>query len=47
MREFHHWDQTGPLIGLSLAEQLEIGFYFLVDPFCFSICLWVVCCGQF
>ena len=45
--EFCHWDKVGPLIGLSLAEQSEICFYFLVDPFSLPICLWMIGGRQF
>ena len=45
--KFRHRDQRGPLIRLSLAEQSEIRFYFLVDQFSLSIHLWVISGGQF
>ena len=47
MCEFCHWNEVSPFIGLSLAEYMEIGFYFLVYSFCLPICLWMVSSGEF
>ena len=41
--KFCHWNEFRPLIRLSLAEHPKVHFYFLVDSFHFSICLWMIC----
>ena len=37
--EFGEWEEVGPIILLEVAEYSEELFNFLVDAFCFSICL--------
>jgi len=35
-----------PCFGVVGVEDLKIDFEFLVDPFCFSISLWMICCAS-
>ena len=45
VREFGHWNEIRPLIGLSLAEHPKVHVHLLIDPFSFSVCLWMICSG--
>ena len=44
--EFCKWEQVIPVILPLICEKAEILLKFLVDPFCLSISLWVICCGS-
>jgi hypothetical protein len=39
-------EKVNPIVLLEVAKDAEKLFNFLVDTFCFSICLWVECGGQ-
>ena len=44
--EFGHGEEFQPFLGLSFAEDVEVGFEFLVVAFHFPIGLWVVGQGE-
>jgi hypothetical protein len=44
--EFGKGEEVNPVVLLEVAKDTEKLFDFLVDSFCFSICLWVECGGQ-
>ena len=44
--KFCHRGVFCPCFRVGAAEDSKIGFYFLIDPFCFSIGLWMVRSGQ-
>ena len=48
MREFCKWEEVCPVILLVITKDSEILFDFLVDSFCFSVCLGmeVLGCGD-
>jgi len=46
MAELHEGIELFPRFGVVRAEDSEIDFQFLVDPFCLSIGLRVVCCAS-
>ena len=43
--ELGHRDMVSPCFRVGTAEDVEVGFDFLVESLCFSIGLRVVCCG--
>ena len=43
--KFGHGDVIYPCFRVGTTEDLEVGLNFLVEPFCFSVSLWVVCSG--
>jgi len=44
--ELHEEVEWFPCFGVVGAEDSKIDFKFLVDPFCFSIGLWMICCAS-
>ena len=46
MHKFCHREESGPFFGFIRSEQPEICFQFLVYPFCFSVSLRVIGCGE-
>ena len=46
MSKFHHGDQGRPFFRLVQGEQPQVGFQFLVYPFCFPISLWMIGGGE-
>ena len=46
MLELSERKELGPLMGVIGAEDTEIGFDFLVGPFCLSVSLRMVCGGK-
>ena len=44
VHEFCKGDVLCPGSGIGATEDLEVGFYFLVNPFCFSVSLRVIGC---
>ena len=45
VNKFSHGGVIYPCLRVGAAEDAEIGFNFLVEPFCFSVGLWMICCG--
>ena len=43
--ELGHGDVVSPCFRVRTAEDAEVGLDLLIEPFCFSIRLRVVCCG--
>ena len=43
--ELGHRDMVSPCFGVGTTEDAKVGFDFLVESFCFSVGLRVVCCG--
>ena len=43
--ELGHGDMVSPCFRVGTAEDVEVGFDFLVESLCFSVGLRVVCCG--
>ena len=43
--KFSHGDMVHPCFRVGTTEDAEIGLNLLVEPFCFSVGLRVVCCG--
>ena len=43
--ELGHGDVVSPGFRVRAAEDMEIGFDFLIESLCFSVGLRVVCCG--
>ena len=45
MSKFCQWDPIYPIFLMSRCEESEVLFYFLIDLFCLTISLEVVCSG--
>ena len=43
--KFGGGEELCPRCGVIGAENMEIGFKFLISSFCLTICLGVICCG--
>ena len=44
--KFSVGDRFGPRCGVIAAEDAKVGLDFLIDPFCFSVGLWVIGSGE-